>query len=253
MTSTQYPGVYYIARSLLPFNYGFERAFGVSERVAIWLSLPAIVATGFGFTSAFGKQISSMARSKLLPDFYKTQTKHSQQPYRAIILGSFVAFIITVIAKAIYPPFQHDLFLLCCLASYFVYINTFIGFIIFRKHYSSISRHYVNPLGIPGAVIGILISTLGVISVLFFQGLNFVPIILFILYMGTLSGAYAWFIHKIQVFSADEQKALFTAYVINGKAKSFLAFLCFLTNFYFPIFIHSCFVSKCYWQEETKE
>ncbi len=217
VTCTQYPGVHDIAESLLPFNYGFERALGVSENVAIWLSLPPIIATGFGFTSAFGKQISSMARSKLLPNYYKAQTKKSQQPYRAIIAGSIVAFGITVIAKAIYPPFQHDLYLLCCLVSYFVYINTFIGFIIFRKHYSSISRHYVNPLGVPGAVLGILISSLGVIAVLFFQGLNFVPILLFFLYMGFLSSLYAWFIHKIQVFSADEQKALFTAYVINGK------------------------------------
>lgn len=83
---------------------------------------------------------------------------------------------------------------------------------IFRKHYSSISRHYVNCC----ALIGILTSTLGLIAVLFFQGLKFVPIILFVFYMGSLSGLYAWFIHKIQVFTADEQKALFTAYVING-------------------------------------
>jgi ethanolamine permease len=227
LTCSQSPGIEVVATKLLPLNFGYQRMFNISDEAATWLAIPATYATGFGFMWVYGRQMSSMAKSGLLPAVFKRSTKDSNTPYVALAYGSLTSFVIVLLSKYCLPALQESLYFVCCLSSYLVYLNAFIGFIVFRTKYSSVSRHFVNPFGIPSAVIGMIIFTTAFISVVGFQDGHYESIIIFIVVLILLSIYYFVWVSATQQYSDDEQKALFTAYIINGK------------SLLFPLYSHS--------------
>jgi len=220
VTCAQDPGTAALAISDFPLNYGFSRMFGISNSAATWLSLPATYATGFGFMFCYGRQISAMAKSGLLPSIFQHTTSFSHTPYLALLFGTAISIILVLIIEFALPSFMDNLFLVCMLASYCIYCFAFFAYIIFVDKYSSVSRSFRSPLGIAGAVYGIVIFLVGFIGTIGFQDGNWVPIVIFIVYLLLATGYYFFQAGKNQKFSADEQKALFTAYVINANAQS---------------------------------
>jgi L-asparagine transporter-like permease len=98
-----------------------------------------------------------------------------------------------------------------------IYIFAFVAYLVFVQKYSSVNREFHSPLGVIGAYYGIVIFAVGFIATVGFQGKRYVPIVFFIIYLIVMAIYYFLYALKNQKFSADEQKALFTAYIINGK------------------------------------
>jgi uncharacterized membrane protein len=219
LTISQHPGLDSVSDALLPLNYGYARMFHSTGRRVTWLAIPATFATGFGFMFSYGRQMSSMARSGLFPKAFKRTTKFSNTPYVSLFVGTFISLLIVIFSEYIIPSLQSELFYLCCLASYLVYINAFIGYIIFSTKYTSVARHFRNPLGIPSAVYGIICFSVAFISVIGFQDGGYVPIVLFVVVLMLLSIYYYCCVMSTQQFSEEEQKALFTAYIINANVR----------------------------------
>ncbi len=217
-TTSQYPGTADVGQALLPLNYGFQRLFSLNNADVTWLAVPSTYATGFGFMFVYGRQMCSMARSGLLPTIFKLRTKSSRSPYAALIIGSIISLIGVLSIYYTDESLLLDVFSICILASYTVYIFALFSYIIFKRRYSSLNRDFINPLGIPSAIIGIGIFTIGIISILgYHNGHHYIPILVFVIYVVLCSCYYLFLGYKKQQLSEEEQKILFRAYVINGK------------------------------------
>eukprot|EP01035_Chromulina_nebulosa_P017361 gene17361-22908_t len=68
------PGVEETSTVLAVFNSGFGQMFGMSDKQALILSLPATYATAFGFIFPYGRLIESLSNSKLLPKILSSTT-----------------------------------------------------------------------------------------------------------------------------------------------------------------------------------
>ncbi|GAB9466635.1 hypothetical protein Gpo141_00004005 [Globisporangium polare] len=88
------PGIVELPGELVPFNNGFCRLFAISHRFATILSLPATYATAFGFMWCYGKLITSMANSGLLPPILAKTSSVNDTTYVSLIFGSLLSYLI---------------------------------------------------------------------------------------------------------------------------------------------------------------
>jgi ethanolamine permease len=222
---SQAPGTTGVGETLLPLNYGYQRIFNMNEEQATWLAVPATYATGFGFMFIYGRQMCSMARSGLFPALFKERTSFSQSPYVALIIGSSVAAVGVVAIYYSDLTLLENIFNICVLSSYTIYIFVFLSYFIFKTRYSGVSRKFTNPLNIAASVFGICVFGTGLVSVIGFQGKSQASLIVFLVYLVFLVVYYYFYGFKTQKLSEEEHKVLFRAYVINGKAVLSIGFL----------------------------
>jgi hypothetical protein len=89
-----------------------------------------------------------------------------------------------------------------------------VSFIVFRLYYSSIKREFTSPLGIPGAVYGLLVFLFMFIILSWFESQP--AIMIFAIYVALLVAYYFLVVQKRQVFSEEEKTVLFKAYLIKS-------------------------------------
>jgi amino acid transporter len=207
VTCTQIqPGLSTLVETDFPFNAGFMHMFNISKSSATMLSLPAVFATAFGFAYSYGKLLMSMSYSGLFPPIF-------QQAKYAHGVPSLVGYLLTVIAY-LDPLVFKDLFNFCALVAFFSYSCQLYGFIQSRTVFRNMPRVFRNPLGVPSAILGLLVFSLAIIAVLGFQN-DHAVLIAFIVYSCICSFYYYTYAKSHQKFSAEESSILFTTYVIR--------------------------------------
>lgn len=221
--ASQAPGIHEVGMALLPCNFAFAKAFGIHPNQATWLTVLPTFATGFGFMFAYQRQMYAMASSGMLPAWLTKKTAGSDMPYASLLFGTLLSLAVITPVYFVYRSFYEDIFFWCSLASYFVYTSTFISFIELRRKFSVLSRSFVNPLGIPSAILGWFMFTINFISVVAFQGEDKAyqhrihPIAGFLVCIFLAALWYLFYSQKRQCFSVEEQTLMFSAYVIKGK------------------------------------
>lgn len=232
-TTSQPPGTAALAEALLPLNFGYQRVFGMSDTLVGWFAIPATYATGFGFMWVYGRQMCSMARSGLFPSIFKLRTGTAQTPYTALLFGSLIAVAGVVSIYYTELTLLTNIFNICVISSYTIYISVFISYIVFKYRYSGVQRKFNNPFGIPSAIIGICVFAMGLVSVIGYQGPNQASLIVFVCYVFLITLYYYFYGYKTQKLSEEEHKVLFKAYVINGTFDSVIDFELYLFLFSF--------------------
>ena len=218
--SLQYPGSNdTLANATYPLSYGFSRMFNISEGQANWLSFPALIASFYGFVWSYGRQLSSMAKSGLLPDMIGNMSETTDTPYVALLVGMTLSFALALICyyDVFYVSFANDIKALYMLSSYIIYVFMFMSYIVFKSKYSSLTRSFDSPLGIYGAYVGLAVFVVDAFAVMVYYQNSLYA--LYVLAVATLLMAiyYFTFLHGNQQFSEEEKEKLFKAYLINGK------------------------------------
>ena len=188
--------------------------FGIPWASATAFSIPATYATAYAFIYAYGKLFVAMASSKLLPSVVGLRSEVSETPYAGLIAGSLVGYGICLLVFYV-PWIGHQLFNICILSAFMAYIAQCIGYILLQYKYSNLAREFRSPLGIPGAVYSILVWTLGIVSVIGFQGDKQFALIVFVCVCLLSTLFYFSWSKNRQTFSDDECKILFVAHVVN--------------------------------------
>jgi len=249
------PGVEETSTVLTVFNSGFGKMFGISDKQALILSIPATYATAFGFIFPYGRLLESLSNSKLLPKILSTTTQgeskesatsnkkghsqHSDLPtsesddskvdksdddIKDIDVKStpYVAvFIGSVLGYAIclmqyfYPFIGLQLFNICILSAFVAYITQCIGYIVLQTKFQTIKREFRSPFGVYGAMYSATVFSFGFVSVVYFQPDNHFAIYVFLCISCLLTCYYYLYANKRQTFSKQEQKILFVAHVIT--------------------------------------
>jgi L-asparagine transporter-like permease len=194
---------------LVPLNNGFMMMFGISERSATALAIPAVYATAFGFIFSYGKLLMSMSESALFPSIFRN-------PAAAYIAGSVIGYGICLLVYFV-PKVQLYLFNITMLSAYAAYTSQFIGFLAMRGRFAKLPREFRNPLGVSTAILGLLIFLLGAVSVMGFQDDGHVAFISYLCLAAVSTIYYFVYARDNQKFSEDESKILFVAHVMQRK------------------------------------
>jgi len=128
--ATQSPGPQALASEYLPMTSGFAKMFNIPYYShAIWLSLPAIYANFYGHVWAYGRQMSQMAKSGLLPIQLTWMSPWTDTPYVASICGTLMAFLNALCAyyNVFYISFASDLVDIAIMCSYLVFMGLFLS------------------------------------------------------------------------------------------------------------------------------
>lgn len=220
---TQYPGLLDDEiMDYFPLNGGFITALGMNDQTASIIALPSLYIANALYIFGYGKQLSALAHSNLLPSFMGWTLPNSKIPYMSLIVGSvlgiFLLFILTHVMKQTYYSVETTAwFNAALLGSYFTFIISFISFIIFRVKYPNLKRSFFNPLGIIGAVIGILSFLLMSVGLVGFSADDHKSFQYFLSFIGICTIYYFVYAKRHQRFSKEEQSVMFIVYLIKGN------------------------------------
>jgi hypothetical protein len=115
------------------------------------------------------------------------------------------------------PDSAEDIFHICAVSCYSVYLFVFVSYVIFKVKYSTVQRSFTNPLGIASAVFGSSVFILSLIGLVSMN--NFDHSVIYCGLVIVLTIYYYFYGYKVQKFSEEEQKHLFKAYVINANSQ----------------------------------
>lgn len=209
------PGVSVLQHQLYPLTQGYSLMFQLTTKQAACLSLPPIITYGMGYMYFYGKQLSAMGRSGLLPFVVGHEISVRNTPVVAHVTGAVLGLGICVLLYSIEAT-KLEINNLAILVAMVTYMSIFISFVWFRYFFTTIKREFTNPMGIFGAVYGFVIFAICFISVCGFQD-TYHAISVFVIGSGILSAYYYVIVRKRQIFSEEERKVMFKAYVVKGK------------------------------------
>ena len=245
----QAPGLvqdFFGLHNVFPLSPGFSHIFGISHRWATAFSILPCFGSNLGFMYVAGRQMNAMARSGLLPAMFTITYGEHNTPVASMLVVTVVGLISLSFAW-VYDP-HTLLFRMAISGGCAAYILMLISFYQFRTVYSTMARSFVNPLGIPSAIYGILIFALKEVSVLFILPLqvNFYQTIAFGIVCVCAVIHYFTVVVHYQTFSPEEQEKFMKTYVVNSKKYLSLLFCVFLLLLllYFFMYFFFCLITK---------
>ncbi len=222
LVCSQSPGPMAMGAVEFPLAAGYSKLFGTKSRLLQLFSFPPLLLMNIGSLYASSRIVFSMARSGLYSPIFG----------RLSSLGSPCASLFTCCSLSALSTFLAwklgciDFFSLVSaaqVAGAFSYMSSFVSFIIFRLNFPDLERQYVSIVGIPGAVVGILLCVLVIVCIFASTREQAAFVYSFIGSVLVIASTYYVFVAKNrQRFSDQERDILFTAHLMKGMLK-----LCF--------------------------
>ena len=208
------PGVPVLLTRTHPLTRGYMHMFALTRSQATIISLPATIGSGFGFMYFFGQQLRAMGLSGLLNPICARELADRHTPVGALVIGSILSYAICLL---IYfkPSIRQYTYNISMMGAFATYLSIFLSFWIFRNHYPTITREFISPVGMPGAVYGFLVFALAFIAICGFQKTQ-VAVCTFVVLSLLCSVYYYAVVQKRQVFSEEEKTVMFKAYLVKG-------------------------------------
>ena len=212
------PGPLMLQFEILPLVPGLMQSLGLTAEAASALMIPGIGISAMAFIYIYGKQIRSMSESHLVPSILHHHYGKHQIPFAAILGGSLLCFFLIFVYYFVSIDFFNGLVLVSNQASYLLYISIPVSYCIFKQRYDKLAEdEFKSPLGIYGAIYSLFMLLVANFTVLTMQDDVEYLIPGFLGYYVLISLYYFLWAMKRQGFSPEEQKVLFSAYIINGK------------------------------------
>eukprot|EP00455_Lapot_gusevi_P036862 TRINITY_DN4106_c0_g1_i3.p1 TRINITY_DN4106_c0_g1~~TRINITY_DN4106_c0_g1_i3.p1 ORF type:complete len:623 (+),score=47.94 TRINITY_DN4106_c0_g1_i3:121-1869(+) len=222
--SAQPPGLDTLQNAEFPLTQGFAQIFGVSTSHPSFnrfnfFTFPSLIATSLGFFLAYGRQIYAMSRSGFFPAFLSTTHPTTFQPIFALLAGSIIGFVVCfttlAIPRARLQTFIFNVSNMCACVEFMIFLTCFI---IFNVKYSAVKREYVNPLGVPGAVIGFIIWFMAFTGCLMMED-SWWALIALAFWFGSFLTYFFLYSRYHLTISPEEQRALFELYSVQYVMK----------------------------------
>ncbi|NML44347.1 amino acid permease [Ramlibacter sp. G-1-2-2] len=158
-------GAHALAKSGEPLLDGFKALYGAG--IAKGLALVAVLGLVASFHTiifAKGRQIYSLSRAGYFPSVLSLTHGRWQTPHLAMIVGSVVALAVmyalwlSLGAERGAAVIGGTLLNMAVFGAMFSYIMQAVSFILLRKNRPEIERPFRSPLGVPGAVVTVVIA-----------------------------------------------------------------------------------------------
>jgi ethanolamine permease len=154
-----------LARSEAPLADGFRAVFGsgVATRFLTLISLTGLVASFHTVIYAYGRVLFALSRAGYIPRWISLTSRY-HTPHVALILGALVGFACAALIEftksaggqsSIVGAMLLNMAVFGAVISYILVLASFIQLRIRRPH---LPRPYRSPLGVPGAVVGLVLA-----------------------------------------------------------------------------------------------
>jgi ethanolamine permease len=157
-------GAFYLGSSAEPLLDGFRVTMpGLAKLLALFAVI-GLIASLHTLIYAMGRQVYSLSRAGYFPRPLSVTHGTHKVPHVALISGSLVGFAVMIVVFLLAGVEQGGSFIGATLLNMAVFGATIsygfqaISFILLRKNLPHINRPYRSPLGIPGAVITLVIA-----------------------------------------------------------------------------------------------
>jgi ethanolamine permease len=206
------------SETLVPLSVGFTTFMPLSATQATWLSVPPTYATAFGFVWAYGRLLTSLAASGLLPRWLVTRIQQQTQRNQSIScrtslkVGSLLSFLVCLLV-------HYDCFRLRALSnvslglSFFSYCGQTLAYIVLRQRRRMPLAHsaYPSPFGLVGAYASLLVWVVAFISVVGAQNSGGSELMVILTLLLVLVVYYYQYARHHELFSADERDVAMAA------------------------------------------
>lgn len=157
-------GAFYLGTSAEPLLDGFRVTMPGLAKVLALLAVIGLIASLHTLIYAMGRQIYSLSRAGYFPRGLSVTHGTTKVPHVALITGSVVGFLVMLGVFFAFGIDKSGLLIGATLLNMAVFGATIsygfqaVSFIVLRKKLPNIPRPYRSPLGIPGAVITLIIA-----------------------------------------------------------------------------------------------
>lgn len=158
-------GAFHLGSSLEPLLDGFRAVYGDSGVVLLGIvALTGLIASFHTILYAQGRQVYSLSRAGYFPTVLSLTHSKYKTPHVAMVTGSIVGLLVMMViwfalgATEGGAAIGSVLLNMAVFGAMFSYIMQAISFILLRINQPHIERPYKSPLGIPGAILTIIIA-----------------------------------------------------------------------------------------------
>jgi len=152
-----------IGASKAPLGDGFQAVFGISAagKLMTLLALTGLIASFHSTIYAYGRVFFALSRAGYIPRWLSL-TSATHTPWIALIAGAVAGLACTVALQLAGEdsPVGAALVCMAVFGAVISYTMVMVSFIKLRITRPDLDRPYRSPLGIPGAVLGTLLSLL---------------------------------------------------------------------------------------------
>jgi type IV secretory pathway TrbD component len=158
-----------------------------------------------------------MARSGILPSIFARTYREHGTPYWSTISCSVIAYCISLLGWLSFDTkqFTEMLFALYQLGAIFTYTFQLMAYLILWYKYRSVPRAWSNPLGPVGAVLALIIFSMTLVSVVFFQPYTWQPVLMLVCWFIPLMCYYWRYARHRRSASPEEICALFILHTVK--------------------------------------
>lgn len=155
------------AKSEAPLAEGFSEVFGLGAgtRVLTLVSLTGLIASFHGIIYAYGRVLFALSRAGYFPRWISLTGKN-HTPYVAIILGAGIGIVCALAIDLLGTNslVGKSLLSMAVFGAVISYAMVMLSYIKLRITRPNMPRPYRSPLGIPGAVVGLVLSLIALLA-----------------------------------------------------------------------------------------
>lgn len=189
-------GAFALSSSGEPLLDGFKAIYGAeTAKVLALIAVVGLIASFHTIIFAFGRQIYSLSRAGYFPRFLSVTHGTRKTPHVALVAGACMGLAVlltvwTVAGEAGGAFIGGTLLNMAVFGAMISYMMQAAAFIRLRRNFPHIERPYRSPLGIPGAVVTIVVAAVTI----YYQLLD--PV-----YRAGVLGAALWYACGIAYFA----------------------------------------------------
>ncbi len=156
------PGASVVGSSESPLLLGFQTLLrgNIAPAILIFLIMLGSMASFHSTIYAAGRALFSFSRAGYLPQVLAKTSVKRGTPYISLVVVGVLTFALASVALFFSKKLSAIALLLnmSVLSAITSYVFTLLSFVIMRYKYPKIHRPYVSPLGVTGAITGLLIA-----------------------------------------------------------------------------------------------
>jgi len=162
------PGAEVLGSSAEPLFDGFKTIFGagLGARVLALIAVTGLIASFHSIIFAYGRQIFSLSRAGYFPRWLSRTHPRRKTPHMALFVGALLGYAVAYGIHSLGPehPVGAVLLNMAVFGAVIAYALQMLSYILLRIRFPEIERPYRSPLGVPGAVLALLIALVTLVA-----------------------------------------------------------------------------------------
>jgi ethanolamine permease len=156
------PGSEALGSSAEPLFAGLKTIFGVGlgSKLLALVAVTGLIASFHSIIFAYGRQIFSLSRAGYFPRWLSRTHHQRQTPHVALLVGALLGYAVAYGIHALGPehPVGAVLLNMAVFGAVIAYALQMVSYILLRVRLPEIDRPYRSPLGVPGAIVALVIA-----------------------------------------------------------------------------------------------